>query len=234
MWGSCWTVGLAVCRIHCHGHAQCCYVDRLTCRGTVGLCQCWRGEKGWGSRQNDWYTQSLKAQSLWRKERQQVRLYSKEWELQRQDVSFNLFVNPNIRLINGYVQKSWETHFVLIYNFLSSCVSKSSLPSCLPSQTGWKTSRLSGWRRRICSIGGFLCAPMPPPHPKSTPAPSPGTCLMEKTTTSTTSAQVKRPRVQMWLWNVNTTKHDFPVSVKWWLYLLHLYQQTSYLHISCF
>lgn len=133
------------------------------------------------------------------------------------------------------MEKSWKKHFVLIWNFLSSCVSESSLPSCLPSVLlpSQRTSRLSGWRRRICSIGGFLCAPTPPPHPKSTPAPSRGTCLMEKTTTSTTSAQVKRPRGQMWRMKMWICVNMI-FQCQWWLYLLHLNQQTSYLHISCF
>lgn len=92
-------------------------------------------------------------------------------------------------------------HFVLIRVFFLSFLSKSSLPS-FPLQ---RTSRLSGWRRRICSIGGFLCAPTPPPLPKLTRAPSPGTCLMEETTTSTTSAQVKGREVKANNWNVNLT-----------------------------
>lgn len=80
-----------------------------------------------------------------------------------------------------------------------------SLPSTLLLQG---TSRLSGWRRRICSIGGFLCAPMQPPLPKSPPLPSPETCLTEATMTSTTSVQVKGQVVKADKWSVNMIKHD--------------------------
>ena len=137
---------------------------------------------------------------------------------------FEMFVKSNIWTYQNYI---WN-----LFVFNLNCLLPSSLPLVLLLLQ--RTSRFSGWRRRICSIGGFLCAPTPPPHPKLTPAPSPGTCLMEETTIFMTSAQVNDPRGQSRHVGCEYDKIKYFNDICWWipadfaaLYLFHKNPPTS-------